>query len=588
MSIRVVRIDPGSGPLALRRLDAGHDPRPLLTAAKAEGAPIVFIVCEAELGLLGNADLIDDRDRQHSARELHRILLGRKKIALVRAKYSVLKRLLGGIEELLARASKRGDNNLFVIAVSPALFAHVWKEAAAEQAPLFAPHPRPSTSIHAPRNALIATVPPLPVPKIVRDAYKGNSPEADDVRQCIVRFASYSQPLLLIGETGTGKDVVANATHEASGRRGPFVVADCTTIPRDLLAAELFGAVKGAFTGAEETRDGLWLAAQGGTLFLDEIGELTPDHQKSLLRAIESGEIRRVGGKTTIKVDVRIIAATNRDLVQMVNTGMFRGDLYHRLHFFVVRTSPLREHPEDIRDLALHFWRNLTGDQDATLADEVLTELSEYHWPGNNRELLGALTTLFALVGPQGLTRNHVRAWLTAEAWAVDGGRGAPPSVSELKLYPVECVRHLRRADTVMRQAQLPLRDVMNGAPATPGLRHSIATSTMHRVQELETLCETPSLFSGAFDIIRAVKKMLRAFANMLPSRPDEALAYWKSDLEPAFDSAFAAIVKTIAALTAQYGELGVARRGSWRSRSKSAAEPASADEDPTERLRVS
>lgn len=590
MSLRVVRIDPATGPAVLRRLDAGPDPRPFLAAAKAEAAPVVFLICDDDLAYLSSgADLIEDLGKQHRARELHRILLGRKQIGLVRAKYSVPKRLLGAIDAFLARAVEQDDHNLSVIAVSATMFAHVWNLARAEIAPVFAPYLRLSATIPALDDDLIDMLPPLPVPHKVRDAFQGPSKGAERVRQRIVRYAPRPQQVLLLGETGTGKDIAAHALHDESGRTGPFIVVDCTTIPRELLGSELFGAEKGAFTDAKTTRDGLWLAAAGGTLFLDEVGELTPAHQGGLMRAIESAEVRRVGGTKSQKVDVRIVAATNRDLVQMVYAGKFRGDLYHRLHCHVIRTSPLRQYPEDIPALAGHFWRCLTENVGATLPAEVLAELSEYHWPGNNRELLGALTTLHTMVGPQGLTRDHVRAWFKTEAWAGDGGMGASPSVRELN-YPVECMLHLRRADYVMRQAQLPLRDVMNGAVATPAVRHSIATSTMQRVQELETLCETPALFFGACDVVRVVKNMLRTFANMFPSRPDEALAYWKIHLEPAFAAAFTAIVKTIAQLTAEYGEYAVARRQSWRSRSKrEAGEPASpANADQSERLRVS
>ena len=340
--------------------------------------------------------------------------------------------------------------------------------------------------------------------------------------------------------------MAARAIHKESGRQGAFVVVDCANIPRDLLQSELFGVEKGAYTDAKESRDGLWQRAKGGTLFLDEVHQLTLEHQARLLRAIETGEIRPVGKTEPTKVDARVIAATNCNLQEMVRDGTFRADLYFRLHYLIIETPPLRHHLEDLPILANHFWRSLTGDPSASLPGEVLEELAGFDWLGNNRDLHGALTTLFAMVGTSGLSRSHVRAWLKAAAWASEGGRGAPPDVRALEQYPNECARHLRRADRVMRGAQIQVRDVMNGAPATEPVRHAIATSTMNCVQELELLCETPVLFHGKFEKVRAVKNHLRTFAHMFPERSDEALKFWKEKLEPAFSEAYAAIIDAL------------------------------------------
>jgi len=216
------------------------------------------------------------------------------------------------------------------------------------------------------------------------------------------KVAASDATVLLLGETGTGKDVAAVAIHEASARRaGPFIAVNCGAIPPGLLESELFGHERGAFTGAERQRIGAFEAASGGTLFLDEIGDLSLDVQPTLLRALESGVIHRVGRTAEVAVDVRIIAATNRDLRNEVNAGRFRSDLLYRLAVFEIALPPLRERMEDLRVLVEHLLGTLApGDDDVALQSRVgkLVAEAEHHgWPGNIRELKNYLARCVAL-----------------------------------------------------------------------------------------------------------------------------------------------------------------------------------------------
>jgi DNA-binding NtrC family response regulator len=209
------------------------------------------------------------------------------------------------------------------------------------------------------------------------------------------RFFSLLEPIaqsdatvLISGETGSGKDLAAQALHERSSRsNGPFVVVDCGALVGTLFDSELFGHERGAFSGAESTRVGAFEEASGGTLFLDEVGELPRDLQPKLLRALGEREVKRLGGNQTIPVDVRVIAATHRDLRADVNRGSFREDLYFRLSVLAVRVPPLRERAEDIPLLAQEFLREVTGDREAKLPAAIVPELTAYNWPGNVREL---------------------------------------------------------------------------------------------------------------------------------------------------------------------------------------------------------
>ncbi|HUS68829.1 MAG TPA: sigma 54-interacting transcriptional regulator [Kofleriaceae bacterium] len=224
----------------------------------------------------------------------------------------------------------------------------------------------------------------------------GHSPSMRRVFAVLERFAASDGTVLLEGETGTGKGVLAEAIHGASPRAdGPFVVVDCGAIPPTLIEAELFGHVRGAYTGATETRRGAFESARGGTVFLDEVGELPASVQPVLLRALEERSIKRVGDDARLPIDVRVVAATNRDLRQEVNEKRFRADLFYRLAVLRIRVPSLRERREDVPMLVRHFWEHFTATEPAgarpVLPDDMVTALSAQRWPGNVRQLRSAV-----------------------------------------------------------------------------------------------------------------------------------------------------------------------------------------------------
>jgi len=249
-----------------------------------------------------------------------------------------------------------------------------------------------------------------------RDKYRydysriiGFSPAIREIFSLLDRVIPTSFPVLIQGESGTGKELIASAIHSNGPRRDQaFLTENCSAVPESLLESELFGHVRGSFTGADRTRDGLFQRAHGGTLFLDEIGEMSPTMQSKLLRALQEGEVRRVGGSTVEKVDVRIIAATNRDLKQEVEEGRFREDLFYRLNVVAIRVPPLRERREDIQPLLEHFLEEACKEAKVPLkvvAPAAMRILTGYSWPGNIRELQNEIKRVVALaddlVGPE-------------------------------------------------------------------------------------------------------------------------------------------------------------------------------------------
>jgi two-component system, NtrC family, nitrogen regulation response regulator NtrX len=261
------------------------------------------------------------------------------------------------------------------------------------------------------RRALDRADPPVQIEDII-----GASDAMERVRQRILQAAPTDARVLVMGESGTGKELVAAAIHHASRRaRGPLIRVNSAAIPRELVESEMFGHERGAFTGAVARRRGRFEQADGGTLFLDEVADLGPGAQAKLLRALESGEIQRVGGTQTLRVNVRVIAATNADLRAAVEAGRFREDLFYRLNVIPIHVPPLRDRSSDLPELVAHLTDRLRARQGMSppeLADPVMGVLARYHWPGNVRELANVLERLAILHRGEVVGAGEVEALL--------------------------------------------------------------------------------------------------------------------------------------------------------------------------------
>ena len=257
----------------------------------------------------------------------------------------------------------------------------------------------------------------------------GNSPLLSEIFLRVEQVAPMNVTVLLLGETGTGKGVVARAIHNSSARRArPMVTVNCAALSTNLIENELFGRERGAFTGADSRQIGRFELADGSTLFLDEIGELSLELQAKLLRVIQDGELERLGSPRTIKVNVRIIAATNRDLPQEIRQGRFREDLFYRLNVFPITMPPLRQFNEDIPLLVKHFVTKSNkkiGKKIDTVAQDTLNTLQKYHWPGNVRELESVIER--AVITSQGSVLNVLDRFDTIRKADDRKGQGVTP-----------------------------------------------------------------------------------------------------------------------------------------------------------------
>jgi formate hydrogenlyase transcriptional activator len=321
----------------------------------------------------------------------------------------------------------------------------------------------------------------------------GDSPALDAVLEQVERVAPTGSTVLIQGETGTGKELIAHAIHNISSRCGrPFVRLNCAAIPLDLLESELFGHEKGAFTGAIAQKIGRFELADKGTLFLDEVGDIPSGLQPKLLRVLQEQEFERLGSARTHQVDVRLVAATNRDLTEMVNRGEFRSDLYYRLNVFPVLLPPLRSRREDIPALVTHFvdiFGRRMGRPIEEIPRETMSALSSYQWPGNIRELQNLIeravilsndgvlpnplptaeTEQRATISPGATTlrdseRTLILQTLEGVGWVIGGPKGA---AAKLGLKRTTLIHKMQKLG-ISRPSVQSSQDVMGPAPRAP------------------------------------------------------------------------------------------------------------------------
>ena len=338
------------------------------------------------------------------------------------------------------------------------------------------------------------------------------SPAMQPVLRAIEKASASTIPVLVAGESGVGKELIARAIHGTGARRAkPFVAVNCGALPENLVESILFGHEKGAFTGATEKHNGKFVEADGGTLFLDEVGELPMQAQVKLLRALQQGEIEAVGARKSVKVDVRIISATNRDLIADVKAGRFREDLFYRLHVFPIHVPPLRQRPEDIPALARHFLTRIAAEEGKrvrSISAEAQRLLSSFRWPGNVRQLENAVFRAVVLADgeeigvnefPQiaGAAPEPAQAWIEpspamVSAWPEEPVRNtAPLTIEATRLHLTDARGEVRPLEDIERDVIRFAIAHYNEQMSEVARRLKIGRSTLYRKLETLDLADT-------------------------------------------------------------------------------------------------
>jgi len=543
--------------------------------AVPETGKTVFLVAEEELKAVQRFEDAGKKIiKQHSGKQIRNYISSRKKqLPLIITKYVSSTTLKNAVREALLQADLQSgseqQNILCCIGTSRALFNKIWDDSVA----LTNSSPVSSSKSQAQQTTPDGFTKDLMArdqkASLVKKIFLGSSPQAEVIRQQIYRCAKHDQPILILGETGTGKGLVAQSIHQVSHRgKYPFVTINCGAIPETLFESTLFGIKERVATDVKENR-GKILEADGGTLFLDEIGDLPLEQQVKILNFLQDKKVQPVGGleKDTIRVNVRVIAATNRELDVMIRNGTFRADLYFRLRVIPLRTPPLREQGETIAELAQIFWKKIANDSQAQLSQDIIQELCKYGFPGNTRELKYLLTSLYyyffdedqKLVRPQ---LKHLREIFLLlgirphDPLTTSGPELSANSHEVLDSHRVKCLQVLKRSAEWMNSTKVLL---------DPYLLESIGKLTEDEnlceflpvwLDDLGSLIENPLHFysQDTFSSVNQVKGKLTYFKGLWAGGlRKEARNYLKEELIPIIDKASDSIFNAVKELTRNY-----------------------------------
>lgn len=442
----------------------------------------------------------------------------------LRSNFVAAGKLTSSVYKFLEGAREAGENNLFFLSTSDAIFKQLRKDT-----PLVGVSPLPII------ERMLKRIPDPVVPKTMRTQLLGKSPQIRLTRKLISCAAKIARPhensVLILGETGTGKGLIARQIHEIRHPDGkhPFVVVNCAAIPEHLLEAELFGAVRGAATDIT-ARPGKWKEANKGTIFLDEIGDLPSHLQAKILHVLQDLRFTPVGGtkKEEVKATAGVIAATNRNLLRMIERGSFREDLYYRLNKFLIRTYPLRETPDDVDVLIHHFW-TYKGRQ---LDPAVVDELCNYRWPGNVRELKSVLNGLAEYYSHPQITIEDLRDY-----WEFLGYLGPDAPVrrkSQTNTGHLAVLRQLHQTKEIVGSCQNAFDSAFRKRKNRITLDALHSSLTFH-LAKMHDLCATPEFF-GNERVYRKMQDLLEHMHQLgtvvVPLKDEKATrTFWKSFL---------------------------------------------------------
>jgi DNA-binding NtrC family response regulator len=390
----------------------------------------------------------------------------------------------------------------------------------------------------------------------------GADPEIRKVRGMAVAYAPRSEPVLITGETGTGKEVIAKALHRLKGRgKGHFRAFSCACTSL-LFRSEVFGYKEGSFTGATKDHDGILVNAGGGTVLLDEVGELPAECQPQLLRALAERTVLPIGATEEENFEARVVFATSRDLEHMVDRGEFRAELLYRIHVLGIHIPPLRRRRDDIPLIVSHLWEQLTSGDAAppTLSSEAVEALRELPWHGNVRELKSALARIHVYCSRGTVSRRMVDAIYAPHRPAATAGAGtAPPGVMRALGHVMDCIDHLKQAAHVLRLCKADLRVFSMHARTSKATIETAIPALRHHLDDLRLITEHPeSLHRGAvFDATyRFQSELIRLIGLMKKGQPRRAMRQWKNATSAHFKIAFSLVLCELESVEGRMWEL--------------------------------
>lgn len=492
--------------------------------------------------LLSEIPDINDHGAKHPDKGLTQYLIPKRKtrrgsMEAIFCPFSSPGRFFQGVQTLLVESQAQDYPCTLVLGVPAELFLQLL--ALKDQAPETDVPPDTRQP-----EALLLTTQQAEWMAVIRRKFHGAGPDAEQVRRQVLEAVSSKLPVLILGETGTGKEVAARLIHNLCPGRQRFIAVNCGAIPHELFESELFGHMAHAFTGAgRRDKEGLWELANGGTLFLDEIGDLPLAAQVKILRALESGLIRRIGGKQDIKVNARVIAATHRDLFRMVEVGAFREDLFYRLRLFVIRTPAMIENGEQFRQVIQKFWQDVTEDQGPPLDRRVLALLEKRSWVGNYRDLKNFLRALW----------DHLQCFEEREALplhvkAIEERYGPSPKAPsdpaagalDLEVRRMRYMQHHAMCAESLRALQLVLELLTRRGRTTPD---DLELRLRHGARELALFLDKPHRFYDAqtFSAIDTARTAIESLLDTLPKGDAKTRAQAKRATLPKVNEALEA-----------------------------------------------
>lgn len=504
--------------------------------------PSVYTISEGQSARLQKyKDKIADRGQKNRKKPLSSYFLGAKRVPLLHYSFQSSRKAENSILKFLEKAAGMPSGNgikTFFLALPDEEFKLLCKRHGKKNiASLFSEKAitdkRDATGTDFADDKLNSLVDDIPAKsKGGETDFKGVTQETKQVNEWIDMAANHDFPVIITGETGTGKNVVAGCIHKKSSRGDhPFCTINCSAISSSVFESELFGHRKGAFTGATEDRKGVLREACGGTVLLDEIGDMPLEQQAKVLDAIEKQEVKPVGFDKPVKINVRILAATNRNLIAMIKNNTFRQDLYHRLSTFHIPLKPLREQIENIEFLAQFFWAKISMGESDPLPADMIQELIRYRWPGNVRELRSVLASLFYYFRRRGkFTAEQLRSVFRLFSHVEPSD--TPLSPHEISLHKAECLRHLKQAEDSLLTMKYLFEPIIEGKEKKfPEL---FPITIKNRMNELEFLNRRPLLFydEGTFSTFTLLKGQLAYFFELLQQGQDEnAMAFLRDKL---------------------------------------------------------